>query len=279
MWFSWKYFLLLHFAITLILTVQLGLKVAVFDLKGTVQEAVNIMPPDLTITYHKEGRISINQDLPYAIPLPAGVKDDNDAHPANLIVFDSEEDPSQETFFDYDTAILVTETQIHALDQGGQSMMRQAKTYVVPQGEEDFLLDRATLDNGAKAFFEFPVIRTKLYVPLLMLIVFPIFYCVIVLLRILMIAFFTVFSWALAKLFLNDRHYTYAMLFRVSLHSVTLILIVSYLMHSLGLTFFRGFVYFFAFLLWTMYILSNMAPVHHAHPHPKKTPPRKKKSS
>ncbi len=295
--FSWKYLMKLHLLIAAGFCLLIAIPLIVFHPGTLVHYVVEAYPKDLEITYHKEGMISINKDLPYVVTMQQVAHDDpavtqkkaDDHAPTNFVVFDTEKDPAHATFAEYDTVVLITEHQVQFM-QRENGTLEQSRTYTVPAGEKDLTVTYAKLSDLSQRFLSNVFISKKLYVPVLLILIYPLMFAGLMIARIVTLAFFTLFAWILTLIFMRGKSFTYAQLFRVSMHSITLILLLGYLSDVLHLYFFRGFVLFFAFLLWTMYILSFVEPIsathahseHHTHPKAvahKKKPAAKKKAS
>lgn len=137
-----KYVLLLSALVSLVILTYLGIFLFGGKFDEMMRGAGLVYPDDLIVTV-VNGKISINQEQPYAIPLPAseGVKiEDGDLN--YLVVIDTEYPITLEALKEYKTATLVGESSIGFRDDTGT-----LKIYEIPK-EMNIVIDRSWVDGA-----------------------------------------------------------------------------------------------------------------------------------
>ena len=61
-----------------------------------------------------------------------------------------------------------------------------------------------------------------------------------------------------ASLFFKGKNPGYSKSFQLGLHTLTPVIIVAYVLETLGYTWFHGFLYFVAFAVWTLVMISKL---------------------
>lgn len=258
---SFKYFALLQVLLALLYTLPLFVTMVAVDPRGVIDDVTAVYPDELAITV-EDGRVSINQELPYAIPMPKAMADDvsmgdDDAdQPASLVVFASEEQVGSVTsFFELDALVVVTENAVYARDGNPGGQMR---AYMLPQDGFSGTVDRAKVDAFADAVSGHWFVRYRAYAVPAALIFFALLWVAFFVGYLVALVIYTAVVWLLAKLFLRSRMFTYGRLYQIGLHALTLIITVDVVLGMLGMTFFGGFIMLLAYLAWTVWILTEL---------------------
>jgi hypothetical protein len=260
--FSFKYFLFLQFLISLAVATLVILPVSQFDLVSFLNSAKDSYPANLVVQV-ENGRLSINQPLPYRIALPGEWSEemmtDSTTYGPDLrylMVFQSDENiQGAADVFAQDSFMVFTESTIYVLDSDNGGL----RVYPVPEGEA-FELNPAVVDQFFAVLTDNVFVKNKLYVPLIaaffLLIVFP----AMVLFGLIVSAIFGFFVWLMARLFagpiMAGQMISYMKSVQVTFHSMTLITIIQKVLEVLGQGFrLEGWWYLLAFLAWTGFVL------------------------
>jgi hypothetical protein len=267
--FSLTYFFVLQLFLAGLTTLRILVPVTVFDVPKLANEAVKLYPADLVITA-KEGHISINKPLPYAIPLQseeemkrkAAVDPYNQgekAPPANLVVFDSDKNiHGIKDVLDRDAFAVVTETSFYSLRSTSGSEVR---SYPIPENLNG-TLSVDVVDQLKAKFLNHPVIANKLYVPIIGLFLLILVWPAMIVFRLLTAAVYAVVTFFILQ-FLPGiwkplGKLSYQKVLQVSLHSLTLPIVAAYIINWLGYTdVVVGWKYFVLYLIWTLFLFSQ----------------------
>jgi hypothetical protein len=148
-WFSIKYFLMLSFFASLLLTVFLSIVTipqALSGLKSISQDIKNIYPEDLEITF-KEGSWETNREEPVIVPMPDLGEESTGYVPQNLVVFDKE--GTIDKIEEYDALVLLNGENIIYRGEGEVVTSRPLNT--IP----DVTLNKETVDQGINNLYKY----------------------------------------------------------------------------------------------------------------------------
>lgn len=253
--FSWKYFLAFNLLAALVTGITLLIPVALVDLVANLSRAVTIFPSDLVVTGDSQG-LSINQELPYSVALPREWDEDqtSDGEMTNLVTFTS--DDAIEGIEDVKAAdalfVLTSSTMYISGDD------QEVRVYPMPEFDEPFTLDRAMVESYMNQVVNHPLIKYKLYIPLLLLISLVVIYPLMLLVRGITLVIYASIVWVITSLFLKTKGLTWSQVFQISMHSITPVVIIAYLLGILSLFFFQGLPYFLVYLIWTLVVISQL---------------------
>ncbi|MBD3365887.1 DUF1189 domain-containing protein [candidate division WWE3 bacterium] len=219
--FSAKYYVVLVF-ISVLATSLYVFRQIIPDIEKEVADdmshALYLLEEDLVITI-KEGKLSINKEEPYIIPMP----DRSEDAPANLVVFDTE-GTIEDLEGTYDTLVLVNDTNV-LTKSGGRLQVYPVSS--LPEGEfsqGDLLALIEQLRNFVRVFLY--VLSALFFVVVLVL------YMVLLLVYLLSMALLLWFLGLLLNLSLDFIKY-----YKIALHSVTLPLCLLLLSSLLEMSF------------------------------------------
>lgn len=224
-----------------------------------------IYPRNLEIRV-EDGRVQINQPLPYRVPLPGGAVEVVQPSGANtlryLVVFTSNEAlTGANDVFAQQAAMVVTESSFYILEQEGQGF----RVYPIPSGER-FAISPDQVNQVFQRIKESPFVQNRLYLPLLGLLFFVVVLPIMFLVSLVTVAIYGFFVWLmarfLAKQLAGGRRLPYLKAVQVSIHSMVLPMLAGTALNFLGYDqLLTGWRYLLVFLLWTAVVL------HQAHQH------------
>ncbi len=255
--FSLKYFLMLTIVLSIITAVKIMIPVTLFNIPKAADELVKQYPADLDIKMN-QGRLSINQPLPYVIPMK---QTGNSTGARNFVVFDSDKNVnSPQDFYKYNTLALVTETSIYTNQDTNDSI----KVYQIPQDAENVEINAGMLNQWKAQFLNMPVIKDKLYVPAiglaLLILLVPLMYLV----RLSTAYTFAIFTYIILKVFkkslVNNAEFSLNKLFQVSMHTTTVPILLAYITSFTSVESpIRGLLYFGIYFVFTVFVLRRAA--------------------
>lgn len=229
-----------------------------FDAGKTIRDVSSVYPADLTLTL-ANGQFFINKPLPYTILLPPEVPLENKeaTRPAALVVFESDEHVRGiADVRAYNTLALITETTIYFLKNKDTGEIR---AYPIPRTERAFTLSRNTVDSLLVKITETPIIKSRLYVPLAILLLFLIAYPATLAGSLVSLAFLSLFPFLATKLFLKKSAVGYGATYKIGLHAQTPLLIINAVTSRLiGFDVLPGLLYLLVFTGWTTYLISAL---------------------
>jgi hypothetical protein len=285
-WFSWKYFLVFTLLTAIVTAAKILVPVSLFDTRGAIESVADVYPAELQITGDKTG-LHINQPLPYSISWPQDLLQEEEVReelvaediPMNIVTFTSDElVEGASDIKSYDSMAVITESTIYFREDMDTGELR---VYEVPAFDETFTIDRSVVNNLVTTLAENPVIKQRLYIPLIGLVILLFLYPLMLAGRVLTVAIYSLVVFVLVKLFMKAKSLTYGKTFQLGLHTITPVVIAAYVFEALGYVFFHGFLYFVAFAAWTLFMISRLgtsASVPAAPPKPAKlTKARKSK--
>ena len=261
--FSLKFVAFLHFLLAIAVTVAILIPVSLFHVENTVHNVAGYYPSDLAIEV-ADGKLSVNQPLPYVVPMPSSLRDDRpkqykDDAPQNLIVFLSDEQfTGVKDLDEYGTAAIVTETGVYVRsDQGNQ-----VRAFPIPEGEH-FSINESEIQQLAGKITAHPFIHNKLYVPFIGVFILVLIFPLWLIGRLMSTLFHALIVFIVAKVLKNStlkgREFTFSKIWQVVLHSSTPLFLLSLVMPMLGQgRFLQGGWYLLILVIWTMYLLSQV---------------------
>ncbi len=252
-WFSWKYFLILTLLTTLVTAAKVLIPISLFDASQAIHKVGEAYPAELQVTGDETG-LHINQPLPYAIPLPEEVRAE-EVTPRNLVTFTSDQWlTGPDSVNEYDSWIVVTESSTYVKEDFKTG---ELKVYEAPTFDQSFIVDRSVVDNLVTSIAENPVIKQRLYIPLIALGLLLFLYPLLLAGRLIAIAIYSLIVLVLANMFMKGRGVSYSKTFQLGLHTITPVIIAAYILDALGYTFMHGIIYFIAFAAWTLFMISE----------------------
>ncbi len=255
--FSVKYFFLLTVLLSLVMAVKIAIPLSLFNLDATLVKVIEQYPADLMINV-QNGKLAINKPLPYMIPVPADWKSENS--PNYAVVFDTDKKVAGvRSFNDYNTAVLVTESTIYTYQDNNQPGV---KAYPIPKEMENMTLSRGVLTEWKNHFMNLPLIRTKAYVVIIVLVLFLLSIPLLFLFRMVTAFFYAILTTIVASIFktqiLHGMSLSFTKFWQVSLHTLTLPIVLSSVL-SIIVPFspIHGFSYFLLYLVFTLFVLNQ----------------------
>ena len=260
---SWKYFIGLYFFITIAATVIACIAISQFDLPTIIRDvhtqALEIYPEDLEITFSQEG-LSINQPLPYVVPFPdkwqkENVQLFNEEGVENLIVFTSDENFSYvNDFWDYDSAVIATETLIYARKGDNDQITVQPLNKFTDELEESVtitheLISMFQVEEVTSLWF----LQRTFYVPMLGVLLFIVLYPSAMIFAMVKLLIYALILFVLLKIFLHEKKLPYGKCYQVSIHADTPILIL-----GLILSFVKGLIAFTGFFIFVLVMIAKI---------------------
>jgi hypothetical protein len=254
--FSWQFFAMFNFLLGLVVIAQILVPVSRLDVRGLSDQLIAQYPSDLDIRLDEDG-LSINKPLPYALQLPHEMTEEMDeAEYSNFIVFASDSDITRPgDVLEYEAPIVLTESTAYMIREprGGR-----IETYVYPEMKETVELNKQVIRQGQEIVLEMPFIKHKLYLGLIglsLLCLIP-FIWVFKALVTVMYAFLATLA---AKLFFAKKQLSFGNVLQMSLHSMSLIVIIAFVLDLLPIHFkLHGMSYFLAYLVWMGVIIAQL---------------------
>lgn len=260
--FSLKYLFVFQFVATLIIGAFVLIPLSAVNVVGLLENVRAIYPAELAVQVD-DGRLSINQPLPYKVAIPdfsnqLGSKDWDieDSDVRYLVVFDSDENiQGASDVYDQDAFAVVTETTVYTRDGESDGL----RVNSIPE-DETFTVNEEMVNDGFNKVTGSPFIQQKLYIPLVAVILLLIILPLMLLGSLIMVAIYGFFVWLMARILKNwmmaGQVLSYTKAVQVSIHSLTLVNVVHF---GLGLIgegeIISGGKFFLAFLVWTGFVL------------------------
>lgn len=253
-WFSWKYFLLLNALLSLVTLVYLLPALLQFQPSMVADEAVSVFPAELVVYGDEEG-LSINQERPYSVPFPEFLTDETSVG-INLVTFSTDEEvASVQDFYNSQSLAVVTETTIYMLDD---TETGEVRVYAMPTFTEPFEVSQADVESVAQKIIQHPFFAQKWYVPLVSIIALVLVFTFSLIGRIIALVIFSAVAWVITAVFMKAKKLSYGQLFQIGLHSLTLPLLVKIIIDYFMWFDFSGIIFMIAYLVWTLFIVSQM---------------------
>ncbi len=261
--FSLKYLLVFQFLTTLVIATFILVPLSQINVLGILDTVKNVYPQDLEITVD-DGRLSINQPLPYRIPLPVIMEDqmrperwaDDKADLRYIAVFDSDSNiQGVDDVLSEDAFVVVTETTIYTRDGDGKGL----RVNQIPDGES-FQLNPDMVNQAFGKITGSTFVQQKLYVPLLGLFFIVVVLPVMIVASLILVAVYGFLVLIMTRLLkgwmLAGQVLSYTKAVQVSIHSLTLINVLHFVLRGLGEgKWLDGGNHAIAFLLWTGFVL------------------------
>jgi len=249
--FSWKYFFAFYFLVTIITLASIAVSLFKFDINEVADKAVNVYPKDLEIKV-EDGRLSVNQKLPYEIEFPSDVQEEN--LPSKIIVFDSDENvKGVRDVKDRDAVVVLTESTMYFL---AESDTGEIRVYSIPEDSGKFTINYEKINNLKERIVNYPLMKGKIYIFIILLFLLIVMYPFLVIISLITLLFYALVTYGLVSIFMKDKELSYSKVLQITFHSVTLIVIINLLFSQFGVHFFGGWIFFFAYLIWTIFIIS-----------------------
>ena len=277
--FSWKYFLFFHLLLTFVVIVRFMMPLAAFDVNSAISEAFSVYPQDLEVLIANE-EVTINKPLPYVVPFPAQMFDGgeketpfDEEQEINLVTFVEEGAiTSIQEFYGYNSVAVVTPTTMYFLKDTDTGEVR---SYPIPATEQPVNIDAALLNDFKTKIVEAPIVKQKLYVPLIGVFALIFFYPGIVLWKVLTLAIYSVVIYFVAAIFMRSKNLTFGEIFQMGLHAITAVVLAT-LIADLALQFqIGGWWYFLLYFVCMLVILSQVRTMAPLSAHPAEAKPKK----
>lgn len=259
--FAMKYTALLYFFITLVVLSPVFQALFVFDLAPAIRSVAQYYPPDLELTV-TNGQFFINKPLPYVIPVPAEWKMDQDLQkqattPAALVVFESDANiQGIDAVRSLNAFAVVTESTAYLVNDSDTGEIR---AYPIPRTEGTLRLSRSVIDSILVKVTEMPIIKSRLYAPIVSLVLLIIVYPFMFAGSLIAMLFFTVVAYILASIFFKQKNMTFGALYKIGLLAQTpLVLINTGTERFAGYTLIPGLLYLVVFTGWMMFLVSTI---------------------
>lgn len=253
-WFSWKYFLFLNAVLSLLTLVYVLPPLTQFQPSVVADEAVSVFPAELVVYGNEEG-LSINQERPYSVPFPEFLTDETSVG-FNLVTFSTDEAVATvQDFYESQSLAVVTETTIYMLDDTDTGEVR---VYAMPTFTEHFEVSQADVQTVAQQIVEHPFFAQKWYVPIVSVAALILVFIFSLIGRVVALVIFSAVAWVVIAVFMKSKKLSYGQLFQIGLHSLTLPLLVKILVDHFMWFDFSGFIFMAAYLVWTLFIVSQL---------------------
>lgn len=288
---SLKYWAGFSALVTLATIIPIIIVISLFDVRSFLQSAVDevtgVYPAELEMQL-ASGALTINQPRPYAVAIPEKWQgwldmaekwedEDTEVHVPeyeSIAVFVRDEDINLRTLDEWKSIVVIGET-MAVVYNAQEDEINTIDFSEMPS--QTMALNRAMVDQGAeKANTELAetwLLSKFFYIPLIALLLGGFIYVGTFLGRLFQLAFFALFAWVLAKLIVSANEYKYSEVYRLSVHSMTPVLVLTMFTSTLGIIHVSGFTTFALYLGWTLFVLHSaqktVSPVKKARP-PKK---------
>lgn len=255
--FSLSYLIFFTLLLSLVTTAKVVIPLAVFDVRETITSLQQDIPRGVILTLD-EGRLSINQPLPYKIAIPGEKEIDTDLQ--YVVVFESDENvQGMSDVVAQNSLAVVTQTALYFRKDDAQG---KYETYYFGDSKESGSLSSEQVNQLIDQVKNHPFIAKKLYIPVIgiFLLLFITFFSVIGALigaAVYGVAVL-IMSRLLATQIMAGQLLSYSKAVQVTIHSSTLLILLQTLLNTLvpGHPF-QGILYFVAFLGWTAFLLSK----------------------
>lgn len=272
--FSWQYFLFFNFLLSVILAVGLMVPVALFDLESAADELAAVYPADLELVYD-QGQLSINQELPYVVPLPVEATVPGEELPTALVTFTSNEMFLGVPNFDqYQSLAVITETTLYVQEDMDTGEIR-SYNFDEFQVNERIEVTPATIQTIKQAALDIPFVKNKWYVPAIGAAVLVFVLPGMLWVRLVTLLIYSFIAWLLSRLFVKGLELSYGNVYKLSLHSITPVIIVSWILGAVGVFQLSGWLYLGAYLVWTLLVFNQLKSGPKPQSAKKKAPARK----
>lgn len=264
--FAWKFFTLLHILSALFLVVPIIAIIAFFDMDAFVSSlgkaARDVYPPELVVTIQDQ-RLSINQELPYRIPVPEAWREffgeTEQDMPSSLVLFTRDVDLSDASLFQSDAFAIATESQMYVVNPHKREIRN-----VTFDEADDIVVDQPLIDTNLTALEQAVGnawwLQATFYVPFLALLLFFILTPAVLIFRLVQLVIFAFLEWILAMIFLHKAQWSYGEVLRMSVFSLAPVLVIGLVLTLFGLPLVRGLLALLLYLAWTTYVLSIARP-------------------
>lgn len=248
-WFSVKYFAMLQFILSLVASVAILSSLAQLDISRIISTVVGLFPSDLVITA-QNGKVAINQPLPYEVPFPGYSSSENTLQARNIVVFDKEGSIKNiQDLQDRSTLIAVTESSFYVLKKSSEMSV-----VAIPILDQNIEITQNTFRSFGQRIMENTFIKYKLYVLVAAGIIIPIMFGFVLFVQTITLFFFSIVAWIVAKIFLKNG-LGYAAVYRLSLHTITPVLLISTALQYMQKPYVEGWFYFLPYIVWTLVCL------------------------
>lgn len=261
--FSLKYLFVFQFVITLVVAAFVLLPVSQINVVGILNNVKTIYPSDLEVSV-QDGKLAINQPLPYRVSLPAMMDDQmrftrsnsEDSDIKYLVVFDSDANiKGAADVYAEDAFAVVTESTIYTREGEREGLRVNA----IPN-EESFTVNRSMVDQAFGKITSSKFVQQKLYLPLLAVFFVVIVLPMMVIGSLVMVAVYGFFVWLMAKILktwmMAGQELSYMKAVQVSIHSLTLVNVLHFVLRWIGEgRILDGGKFWIAFLVWTAFVL------------------------
>lgn len=264
-WFSIKYFVMLQFIISLIASAALLTSLARIDTSRMISSMIGLFPAELIVSV-QNGKVTINQPLPYAVPFPGYMSAENSLQAANIIVFEKDGAIQKiQDLHDRSTLVAITQSSFYVLKKSTEMSVT-----AVPVVDKNIEITQDMFRTFGQKVLGHTFMKYKLYVVVAAGFVIPSMFGFVLAVQAITMFFFSLVSWVIAKIFLKNG-LEYAVVYRLSLHSITPVLLISTALQYAHKPYVEGWLYFLPYLVWTFVCLKAVEK-------PTVTTARKKKS-
>lgn len=266
--FSWKYLLGFVGLLSLLISLRVMVAVARFNPEATMTNILAYYPSELAVTYDDRG-LTINQTLPYSIPIPdLKPTDVIDQLPFdNLITFVTDQEVSLEAPQQHRSVVVIGQTRGIAVSDA-----HQLRAFDIDPSDYDypFTIDLTLLNGIKQTVLDVEFIKHRWYVPLAGLTIWPVVLLGLIDWYLITLLFYTLIVWIIAQIFLGKK-ISYGQLYRLGFHSIGLVVIVDWVANYFGVPYFSGSVFLLIYLVWTLFIVSQIEMAQPAKAPKKKT--------
>lgn len=259
-WFSWQYFIVLNFLIAIVMAVVVMVPVAMFDLSWLADKVAATYPAELEVRL-EDGQLSVNQELPYTVSLPSQMEwfdEETELGFKHLVTFTSDEEFFGVPEFDaYESLAVVTESTAYFLDQDQPGSIR-SYTFDELGSEARFTLNSDLVQQVKSWFLDTKIVKHKLYVPALGAAALMLLFPAMLLWRMWALVFLSFFLWLLTKVAFKSAELSYGQLYKVGLHSMTAVILASWVLGMLHVIELSGRLYVVVYLGWNWFLLKSV---------------------
>jgi hypothetical protein len=134
----------------------------------------------------------------------------------------------------------------------------EVRVYPMPEFKESFTLNRAVVDQTVQRVVDHPILKYKLYIPILLILALTLIYPLMLLVRLVTLAVYASLVWVIVSVFMKNKKLTWSQIFQISIHTITPVILVAYALGVISLFIFQGWLYFLAFLAWTLFVINQL---------------------
>jgi len=256
--FAFKYFVFFHFLLALGVSVFAMIVLAAIPFSSIADQLLTNVPQDLVV-HVENGQLSINQQLPYAVPMPTDWQNKSrmtrdGADIQNLVVFDTDQPVTNvvDFFQSYKTAVLVTQ---HFVYYRGNENTEEVRVTPIASDMKPVTFSSQELQQGKEWFFNTPLMKFKLYVPIVGAFLLVVLTPLMTFFNFITAAIYSVIMFVFVRFFqkvmYHGQQFRYKQVLKVSLVTLVPVLLVQMIFQHLSLGRINGELFFMIYAVMT----------------------------